>query len=260
MSGCTFDDAVEQHQRMLESGADLIAITDPRYPAASARNLRSTDRAVARGRIELLQTFMLAVVGTRRPTAYGMAAAERLSADLARPVSPSPAEWRVASTPPRIESTLAVGGDTVAVFGCGVDMVYPAENRKLADRNRRKRACCCPSFRCATPAYPQNFPVRNRIISGMSVGRPGGRGRPVQRLVDHGADGPGPAARSLRRSRKHHVQNELGPNLLIKQGAKLVQEWNDVMVELSPEIRRRADRKAQSAPGQLPRTPRQADG
>jgi DNA processing protein len=66
-------------------------------------------------------------------------------------------------------SALDVGGDTVAVFGCGVDLVYPAENRKLAARSPKK-AADVSEFPMGSPAYPQNFPIRNRIISGVSVG------------------------------------------------------------------------------------------
>src|SRR5436305_1697672 len=67
------------------------------------------------------------------------------------------------------KSALAAGGDTIAVFGCGVDNVYPAENRKLADELASK-GLLLSEFAMAAPAYPQNFPVRNRIISGMSAG------------------------------------------------------------------------------------------
>src|SRR5205807_5191124 len=102
------------------------------------------------------------------PTPYGMAAAERLSADLAQ------AGLTIASGMARgidtaaHKSALAAGGDTIAVFGCGVDNVYPAENRKLADELASK-GLLLSEFAMAAPAYPQNFPVRNRIISGMSA-------------------------------------------------------------------------------------------
>src|SRR5271170_1566851 len=66
-------------------------------------------------------------------------------------------------------AALDIGGDTVAVLGCGVDLVYPTENRKLATEIAKK-GLIVSEFPMGAPAYPQNFPIRNRIISGMSVG------------------------------------------------------------------------------------------
>src|SRR5437016_3007395 len=82
-SGCTFDDAVDQQQKMLETEAVLVPISDPRYPPRLKEIYDPPLMLFARGKLELLQSVMLGVVGTRRPTAYGIAASERLSADLA---------------------------------------------------------------------------------------------------------------------------------------------------------------------------------
>src|SRR5260370_6190010 len=78
-SGCTFEDAVDQQQKMLETGAALIAISDPRYPPRLKEIFDPPIVLFARGRVDLLQSIMLGVVGTRRPTAYGIAATARLS-------------------------------------------------------------------------------------------------------------------------------------------------------------------------------------
>jgi len=247
-SGCTFDDAVDQQQKMLETGAVLIAYSDPAYPARLKEIFDPPIVLFARGRADLLQSLILGVVGTRRPTAYGNAAAERLSADLAQ------AGLTIASGMARgidtaaHRSALATGGDTVAVFGCGVDLVYPAENRKLADDIAQK-GLLVSEFPMGSPAYPQNFPIRNRIISGMSVGV----------LVVEGAQYSGSAitARMALDQQREvfavpgNITSKMswGPNLLIKQGAKLVQEWNDVLVELPAEIRRQLIAKAQARLG-----------
>src|SRR5579871_790916 len=82
-SGCTFEDAVDQQQKMLEHGATLITISDPRYPERLKEIYDPPTVLFARGRLELLQSIMLGIVGTRRASAYGTAACERLSADLA---------------------------------------------------------------------------------------------------------------------------------------------------------------------------------
>ncbi|MGB6941649.1 MAG: DNA-processing protein DprA, partial [Bryobacteraceae bacterium] len=83
-SGCTFDDAVEQQQKMLETNTVLVPISDSAYPARLREIFDPPIVLFARGRLELLKSILLGVVGTRRPTPYGIAAAERLGADLAQ--------------------------------------------------------------------------------------------------------------------------------------------------------------------------------
>jgi DNA processing protein len=250
-SGCTFEDAVDQQQKMLETGAALVAINDPRYPAALKEISDPPIALFARGRIELLESIMLGVVGTRRPTAYGMAATERLSPDLAQAGLAIVSGMARGIDTAAHRSVLAVGGDTVAVFGCGVDLVYPAENRNLAAQIAEK-GLIISEFPMTSPAYPQNFPIRNRIISGMSVGV----------LIVEGAQYSGSAITArmaLEQQREVFAvpgniisKMSWGPNLLIKQGAKLVQEWNDVLVELPAATRRALITKAQARFGQIP--------
>src|SRR5664279_655872 len=168
-SGCTFEDAATQHEKMAQCAAVLVTIGDPRYPRALREIFDPPMLLFARGRVELLQTICLGVVGTRRPTPYGLAVAERLAGDLAH------AGLTIASGMARgIDSAahkgaLAAGGDTVAVLGCGVDVVYPSENRKLA-ADLAVKGLIISEFPMGATAFPQNFPIRNRIISGISLG------------------------------------------------------------------------------------------
>jgi DNA processing protein len=250
-SGCTFEDAVDQHQRMLDYETTLIPITDERYPARLREIFDPPIVLFARGRIELLQSLMLGIVGTRRPTTYGVVATERLSADLAQAGLTIVSGMARGIDTAAHKSALATGGDTIAVFGCGVDNVYPAENRKLADELVAK-GLLLSEFPMSAPAYPQNFPVRNRIISGMSAGV----------LVVEGAQYSGSSitARMAMEQQREvfaipgSIMSKMswGPNLLIKEGAKLVQDWNDVVVELTPADRRTLIAKAQSRQGTLP--------
>ena len=237
-SGCSFEDAVTQRQKMLETGAALVPLTDPRYSPRLREIFDPPPILFARGRLELLQTLILAIVGTRRPTHYGTTAAARLAQDL------SSAGLTIASGMARGIDTAAhravleAGGDTVAVFGCGVDEVYPAENRKLAGQIAEK-GLIVSEFPMGTPPYPQNFPVRNRIVSGLAAGV----------LVVEGGEYSGSAITAklaVEQGRETfavpgNITSKMswGPNLLIKQGAKLVQEWNDVVAELAPADRRR---------------------
>src|SRR6266481_5029163 len=77
-SGCTFEDAVDQEQKLRACNAELIPISDPRYPPRLREIFDPPIALFARGRLELLQSYMLGVVGTRRPTIYGVQATERL--------------------------------------------------------------------------------------------------------------------------------------------------------------------------------------
>ncbi len=236
-SGCTFDDAAAQQQKMAEAGAVLITIGDARYPQPLREIFDPPILLFARGRVELLQSFTLGVVGTRRPTPYGLAVAERLSADLTH------AGLAIASGMARGIDTaahrgaLAAGGDTIAVLGCGVDVVYPSENKKLAAEIVAK-GLMLSEFPMESVAFPQNFPIRNRIISGISIGV----------LVVEGAQYSGSAITAklaMDQGREvfavpGNITSKLSwaPNLLIKQGARLVQDWNDVVSELPAESRR----------------------
>jgi DNA processing protein len=168
-SGIAYEDAVDQQQRMADEGVELISFLDQRYPPLLREIFDPPAVLFAKGRIELFERPALAIVGTRRPTAYGLAAAERLAADLAGAGLVIVSGMARGIDTAAHQSTLKVGGDTVAVFGCGVDVLYPVENRKLYD-SIAKNGLLISEFPMASPAYPRNFPIRNRIISGISQG------------------------------------------------------------------------------------------
>ena len=235
-SGCVFDEAVTQQERMKALGAELVPCYDRRYPPMLSEIFDPPILLFARGKVELLQTLMLGIVGTRRPTPYGVTVAERISEDLAKlgfTISSGMARGvdTVAHT-----SALKCEGNTVAVFGCGIDQIYPSENRKLAESIMSK-GLVVSEYPMGSPAYPQNFPVRNRIISGMSLGI----------LVVEGAQYSGSAITArlaMEQGREVYAvpgnitsKASWGPNLLIKQGAKLVQEASDCLLYTSPSPR-----------------------
>jgi DNA processing protein len=237
-SGCAFEDAADQQNKLAEFGTEIVPITDPRYPARLREIYDPPVVLFARGRVDLLDTLMIGMVGTRRPSRYGIAATERLSADLAMAGLTIVSGMARGIDTAAHQSTLQAGGATIAVFGCGVDLVYPAENRKLA-ASLAEQGLVLSEFPMGAPPYPQNFPIRNRIVSGMSIGV----------LVVEGAQYSGSSITArLAMDQQREVfavpgnitsKMSWGPNLLIKQGAKLVQDWNDVVVELAPDDRRR---------------------
>jgi DNA processing protein len=127
------------------------------------------------------------------------------------------------------KGAISLDGGTIAVLGRGVDVVYPSENKKLA-ADIATRGLLLSEFPMGATAFPQNFPIRSRIISGISLGV----------LVVEGAQYSGSAITAklaIDQGREvfaipGNITSKLswGPNLLIKQGAHLVQDWN----ELSP--------------------------
>jgi DNA processing protein len=237
-SGCSFDDAVEQQEKLREIGARVIPIYDELYPQRLRETYDPPVMLFARGRVELLQTYGIAIVGTRRPSPYGLAAAERLARDLSQAGLTIISGMARGIDTAAHKATLASGGNTIAVLGCGVDVLYPADNRRLFD-DIAVRGVAVSEFPMGTPAYPQNFPIRNRIVSGLSLGV----------IIAEGAQysGSGITARiAVEQGREvfavpGNITSKMswGPNLLIKDGtAKLVQEWSDVVNELPSDVRR----------------------
>jgi DNA processing protein len=142
-------------------------------------------------------------------------------------------------------AALKENGDTIAVLGCGVDVVYPSTNRRVYEQIA-KNGLLLSEFPMGAPAFPQNFPIRNRIVSGLSLGV----------LIVEGAQHSGSAITAklaMDQGREvfavpGNVTSKMswGPNLLIKEGgAKLVQEWSDVTNELPAAARRDLVLKAQ---------------
>lgn len=244
-SGCSFDDAVDQQQRVLDAGAQLVAIHDPRFPQPLREIFDPPLILFALGRTELLSSHSIAIVGTRRPTPYGLAASERLSADLAKAGLTVVSGLAAGIDTAAHVAALKAGGNTVAVFGCGVDVLYPASNRKLYDEVA-KNGLLLSEFPMGAPAFPQNFPIRNRIVSGLSLGvvivegaQHSGSAITAKLAMDQGREVfavPGNITSKM----------SWGPNLLIKEGgAKLVQEWSDITNELPLAVRRDLVNKAQ---------------
>ncbi|HWE52909.1 MAG TPA: DNA-processing protein DprA [Bryobacteraceae bacterium] len=241
-SGCSFEEAASQQQKMRDAGAHLITLGDARYPEMLRGIFDPPPVLFARGRVELLSSVSIGVVGTRHPTPYGMAAAERLAGDLARAgltiTSGMARGIDTASHRAALSAALDAAANTIAVLGCGADVVYPSENKKLA-AEIAARGLIVSEFPMGATAFPQNFPIRNRVISGLSYGI----------LVVEGAQYSGSAITArLAMDQGREVfsvpgnitsKMSWGPNLLIKQGAKLVQDWNDVVVDLPQAAQRR---------------------
>lgn len=237
VSGVSFEEAATEAEKAEVCGAEVVTLQDPRYPEPLKEIYDPPILLYARGRIDLLRSFQIAVVGSRRPSTYGLAVAEKLSGELAGAGLVISSGMARGIDTAAHRGALHAGGDAIAVLGCGVDVVYPSENRKLAAQLAEK-GLLVSEFPMGSPAYPQNFPIRNRIISGMSSGV----------LVVEGAEYSGSritARLALEQGREvfavpGNIVSKLswGPNLLIKQGATLVQQWTDVVEALPTPVRR----------------------
>ncbi len=214
----------------------LLSLDDPFYPPRLKEIYDPPLILRVRGNAEVLTKPGIAMVGTRHPTPYGSGMAERLGCDLAAQglVIVSGMARGVDTASHR--GAISAKGKTVAVFGTGVDVIYPKENSRLAEQILALGGALISEFPLGTFAAPQNFPIRNRIISGMSCGV----------LVVEAAEYSGTritARCALEQNRDVFAvpgnvtnKNAWGPNTLIKQGAKLVATWEDVWEDLPPEV------------------------
>ena len=227
----------EELARAADAGIAVLTMDDARYPQRLKEIYDPPVLLYVRGDAGLLDKPGIAVVGTRHPTPYGSGMAERLGADLAAQglVIISGMARGVDTASHR--GAISAKGKTVAVFGTGVDVIYPKENSRLSEQILALGGALISEFPLGTFAAPQNFPIRNRILSGMSVGV----------LVVEAAEYSGTritARLALEQNRDVFAvpgnvtnKNSWGPNTLIKQGAKLVATWEDVWEDLPTEVR-----------------------
>lgn len=236
-SGETREKAAREVEELARLGGEALSLNDERYPKLLRETYDPPIVIYCLG--NLVSAFSqpaIAIVGSRRCSTYGRNVAEKLSRELAeRGVTIVSGLARGIDSAAH-RGALAGQGLTVAVMGTGLDGVYPKENRKLAERMIEKGALVT-EFPLATPPVSQNFPFRNRVISGLSLGV----------MVVEGAERSG----SLITARLAYEQGRdvfgvpgnitsaksFGPNYLIKDGAKLVQTWRDVVEEFPAEVK-----------------------
>ena len=236
-TGKSAERAREEIARATPADVTLVSLDDPSYPPRLKEIYDPPLVLYVRGNPEVLTQPGIAMVGTRHPTPYGLGMAERLACDLAVQglVIVSGMARGVDTASHR--GAISAKGKTIAVFGTGVDVIYPKENSRLSEQIVALGGALISEFPLGTFAAPQNFPIRNRIISGMSVGV----------LVVEAAEYSGTritARCALEQNRDVFAvpgnvtnKNSWGPNTLIKQGAKLTATWEDVWEELAPPVK-----------------------
>ena len=227
--------AAETRSWLEKKGHFLLTIDDPGYPEVLNEIFDPPFVLYGAGRPEVLGEVCLAIVGARRPTPYGRAVAEKLSADLA-----AKGLVIISGLARGIDSIAHWGalesGRTVAVLGSGLDDVYPQENKGLF-RKIAERGAVITEFPPRMPPLGFHFPLRNRIISGLSLAtlvveatRQSGSLITARLALEQNRDVmavPGNMTSDLSR----------GTNWLLKSGAKLVETWEDVVEELPLPLR-----------------------
>ncbi len=230
--------AAEQEAKLVyDAGATFLTPDDQDYPERLLEIYDPPSVLWVRGNTALLARPGIAIVGTRAPSPYGAGMAEMLARDLAnRRLTVMSGMARGVDTAAH-KGALDAGGATVAVWGTGLDVVYPKENKRLAEQIILSGGAIVTEFKMGTFPAPQNFPIRNRTLSGMSVGV----------LVIEGAEHSGTritARCAMEQNREVYAvpgnvtnKNAWGPNTLIKQGAKLTATWEDIWEDLPSEVR-----------------------
>jgi DNA processing protein len=233
-----FDEkATAELELVKEIGGDVLILDDGSYPAL----LREIDDPppVLYVKGDWQACFdqpCVGVIGSRMCSTYGENASEMLSRDLAsRGITVVSGLARGIDTAAH-RGSIRGQGRTVAVMGTGIDNVYPKENRKIADEIVDSGGCLVTQFPLGTPPIKENFPYRNRIISGLSYGV----------LIVEASERSGSLITArLAAEQNREVMavpgnitsgNSFGTNYLIKSGAKLVQQWQDVVAELPSEV------------------------
>jgi DNA processing protein len=230
-------DAAKELAQAQASGCRLLTWDEPEYPARLREIYDPPPLLYVRGNVEFLNRHVLAMVGARRPTPYGNQMAERLSRDLAaRGLVIASGLARGIDASAHRGALAAPAGMTVGILGCGIDVVYPKENKKIFEE-MEKRGALISEFPMGTFPAPQNFPIRNRIIAGMSLGvvvvegaQYSGSLITARLAMEFGREVYGVPGNATQPS-------SFGPNQLIKQGAKLVTSWEDVVEELPTPVR-----------------------
>ncbi len=229
--------AEEEWERVVVQGGTLLTYGCAEYPERLKEIYDPPPVLWVRGAVALLSRPAIAIVGTRHPSPYGVGVAEMLARDLAA------RRLLIISGMARGIDTCAHRGalvarmPTVAVWGTGIDVIYPKENKKLAEEILAAGGTILSEVPMGTFPAPQNFPRRNRILSGLSI---------AVLVVEAGENsGTRVTARcAAEQDRDLYAvpgnvtnKNSWTPNTLIKQGAKLVATWEDVWEDLPSAVR-----------------------
>jgi DNA processing protein len=219
-------------EKLEHYGIDILTWHDSTYPARLKEIYDYPPVLYIRGSIINEDEWCLAVVGTRRPTVYGRQVTEEIVTELARSKITIVSGLARGIDSMAHRSALEAGDRSIAVMGGGLDSIYPAENAGLA-RSINKNGALLSEYHPGTKPRPENFPRRNRIMSGISLG---------VLVVEAGKTSGALITAHLALEQNREVFAipgsilsiaSIGTNQLIKEGAKLVRDSGDILEELN---------------------------
>lgn len=228
-------DVDAQERLMAKCGASLVTLEDTAFPTRLAEIYDPPLVLFVRGELRPEDENCVAIVGTRRPTPYGLRMAEKFGRELAARGITVVSGMASGIDSAAHRGAISAGGRTIAVLGCGVDIVYPPENAELMEQITQ-HGCVLSQFEMGKKPQAGHFPYRNRIISGISLGTliveaPMNSGALItaRQAAEQGREVfaiPGQVG----------VHNSLGPHALIREGAKLTETVEDILVELNVDL------------------------
>jgi DNA processing protein len=218
-------------RRLAERGVAVVTIDDPAYPPRLREIYGAPPLLFVRGELPPAGAPLLSIVGTRQATAYGRAVTDQIVAELAKQ-----GVWIVSGFARGIDThahraALEAGGRTIAVFACGLDTIYPPENRDLA-ADILKQGALISELPLGARPEARNFPARNRIVAGVS---------PATLVVEAGERSGALITAEFALAQGREVlavpgpitsPRSVGTNRLIQDGARLVQSAEEVRSEL----------------------------
>jgi len=245
-----FDDfqALDSELEQIEKhGVSLLSLNDPDYPALLSSIYDPPPLLYVKGLWKDCFPQPLAVVGARSPSAYGRRVTEQICRGLVGEGITIASGFARGIDSVAHRAALSCGGATFAVLGCGIDVVYPPEHKRLFEEIA-DQGVIFSEFSMGTPPVSRNFPKRNRIISGLALGcvvveatKKSGSLITARLALEQGREVfavPGSVFSGL----------SAGPHRLIASGAKLVQNAEDVLVEILPQLKKPATRPEADLP------------
>jgi DNA processing protein len=230
--------AESELENVRKIGGDILVLDDGVYPSLLREIYDPPIALYVKGAwSECLNQPCVAIVGSRKSSTYGQNAALMLARDLAQRGVTVVSGFARGIDAAAHRGAMEAGGRTIAVLGTGIDETYPRDHKKLGEEILERGGAMVSQFPLRTPPVSENFPYRNRIISGLSLGV----------VVVEAAENSGSlitARLAIEQNREVFAvpgnitsRNSFGTNYLIKgAGAKLVQQWQDIAAELPPQI------------------------
>lgn len=222
-----------EEEKVKKLGIKIIELDDSNYPKLLKEIHQPPFMIQVLGKLNLENDFPFAVVGTRKISSYGKQITTQLARDLALSNLSIVSGLALGTDTLAHQAAVGVNKKTIAVLGCGLEKIYPSANQNLAKEIIEKDGAIISEFPIGTRPFKSNFPRRNRIISGLSLGV-------LITEADVKSGAMITAKYALEQNREvfavpGSIYNPLsaGPNFLIKQGAVLTESSNDILETLN---------------------------